>query len=192
MLVLYSYSQAAGETSDKVSDDKKETDNAFSNNKDSTREADSMDTDKQSTKKVEEDTREDEYKYIGFTSYAEAVQNGTFNSFHVLGNYRQLQQDEQNAMMKEDDASNDTYKQQGAGERYLQCVGLKYGSLDEVRTKIMVVCKIINAVMKLIKEIEQSMTRVKLTKWRNENFTAWLCSHVGNGAKTVSEYINSF
>lgn len=49
--------------------------------------------------------------YQGFTSFMEAVQNSLFNSFHVLGEYRELQQDEQNAAMKEDDALEDTWKQ---------------------------------------------------------------------------------
>ena len=151
-----------------------------------------MDMDDHSKSDVKVEARKLEHKYTGFTSYAEAVQNGTFNSFHVLGNYRQLQQEEQNAMMKEYDTSDNTCKQQGMGEIYLQCFSLKYRLVDEVGTKIMVVHEVINSVMKLIKAIEQSITRVKLTKWRNKNPKVWLCLHIRNGAKMVSEYIDGF
>ena len=95
-------------------------------------------------------------------------------------------------MMKEDDALEDTCKQQGTGGQYLQCISLQYRSVDEVQTKIMVVREVINSVMKLIEEIKRSTTWVKLSKLRNENATAWLCSHIENGAKTVSKYIDGF
>ena len=57
------------------------------------------------------------------TTYLDAVLNGKFNSFHILGKHRE------NLMMRERvqtsyDASKDTFQHTGSAARYLQCVSM--------------------------------------------------------------------
>ena len=64
-------------------------------------------------------------------TYLDAVLQGKFNLFHVLGEHQEA------VMMNEgmtisDDASQDTFKWTGSTAQYIQCISMRYGSTDGV------------------------------------------------------------
>ena len=69
---------------------------------------------------------------------------------------------------------------------------MRYGSTDEICTKVMVVREVINATMKLIEEVNGLAAPVKLAKWSTSNPNKGICSRIGNGAKTTMEYVDGF
>ena len=64
-------------------------------------------------------------------TYLDGVLQGKFNSFHVLGEHREVIMRIE-PINTTDDTSQDIFQRTGSKDCYLQCISMQYGSTDEV------------------------------------------------------------
>ena len=91
-----------------------------------------------------------------------------------------------------EDTSVDKAQREGSSTRSLQCISIRYTSVAENKTKILVSKEVTNQVINVLVECVDSKERVQLSKWKNQNPKLTLTSEISKGAPTMLEYINGF